>query len=241
VRSPLSHTATLAATQGGAVRAVATTNVTINVTPDSGTAAWGLDESIPLGVQVAGISNSGTWDANHRKIKWAFFDGTARALSYTLDGQAGTNVSVTGRVSFDGSDDAVTGTSAVVVPLPFSTWCARRGLSGDANAAFCSMNAEHGQPNGLVYAFQSSLQAGSLFLKVGWENGKPFVETPRQDPATLSLVDICVEGKTNLTDTLWPMLLVPAEDQSAIPGNRYRWTPSSVPDRSFYHLKAILK
>jgi autotransporter-associated beta strand protein len=233
--------AILAIPQTGAVRSVDTTNVTITVTPASGTVAWGMEESVPSGVQVTAVGNSGTWDASHRRIKWAFFDGNSRALSYTVNGLPGTNVTVTGSASFDGSDDAVSGTTSLAIPLSFPLWAERHGLSGDADAAFRAAHAEYGQPNGIVYAFQSNLKSGDLLLEIGWDQGAPYVETPKQDPATLAFVEISLEGKRELSDADWSLSLQPAQDQSAVPGNRCRWTPLSVPDRAFYRLRVVPK
>ena len=222
-----------------AARSVATTNVTITVTPATGTLSWGVEEFIPSGMQVGAISDSGTWDATHRRIKWAFFDGNSRALSYRVDGQPGTNVTVTGKVSFDGSDDVVTGTSSLAIPLSFSLWTGRHGLSGDMDALFRTVNTQYGQPNGVVYAFQSNIKPGDLFIDIGWDNGVPFVETPKQDPSTLSFVAISLEGKQDLTDATWSLSLQPAQDQTSVSENRYRWTPPSVPARAFYRLKVV--
>lgn len=232
---------TLSSAPAAAVRSVAATNVTIAVTPEAGTHAWGLDESIPSGGQVAAISDSGAWDAVHRRIKWAFFDGGARTLSYSIEGPAGTNFALSGSVSFDGSQDDVTGESCVDVPLPFSIWSARQGLPGDPSAVFRVLNAEHSQPNGLVYAFQPSIKTAATFIAIGWEGGRPFIETPKQAPATLSCVDVWVESSTNIADTTWPFLLSPAADQSAAPPDRCRWTSPVMPNQAFFRIRAALK
>ncbi len=236
-----SRTGPLSEPLAGAARSVQTTNVVITVTPATNTSAWGMEESVPEGVQVAGVSHSGQWDANNRRIKWAFFDGDARALSYSLEGTAGTNVTVAGIVSFDGSEDPVSGVSIVAVPLPFMTWAAWRGLSGDPVAVFCAMNAEHGQPNGFVYAFGSNLNAGDHLLDIGRLDALPFIDTPVQDPSTLTFVNISLEWTADLALADWSTGLVPAADQSGVPPNRCRWVPLSVPEKAFYRLRAVLK
>lgn len=225
-----------------AVRTVQATNVTIAVTPEAGTSAWGLDESVSEGIQVTGISNDGTWDAIQRKIKWIFLDGVARTLSYSFTGQAGTILAVTGSASFDGSENSVSGTSVVAVPLPFQTWVKQRGLSGTQAKVFNAMNAEYGQPNGLVYAFQSTLQSGDQLLTVQWVNGQPVIETPKQDASTLPYVDVSLIGTTELEDADWSFNLVPAADQSNVPVNRCRWAvPLGAPDHAFFKIRAVLK
>jgi len=233
---------TLTDMMAGAIRIVATTNVTVIVTPVMGTSAWGMEESVPAGMAVAGISNDGIWDANNNKIKWAFFDGNARTLSYRLNGSAGTNVTVTGTVSFDGSEDPVTGTAVVTVPLTFQTWAKRKGLVGKTEEVFRAVNAEYGQPNGLVYAFGPNLAPGEPLLDIGWSDaGIPVIETPVQDPSTLTTVEISLEWTSELASHDWSNGLVPAADQSDVPANRCRWIPLSTPNKAFYRLRAVLK
>ena len=237
----ISQIGTLSDAQASAVRIVQTTNVTVIVTPVTGTSAWGLEESVPAGMTVAGISGDGIWDSNNHRIKWAFFDGDARTLSYRLNGSAGTNVTVAGTVSFDGSEDLVTGASVVTVPLTFSTWAKRKGLVGETDVVFHAMNADYGQPNGLVYAFGSNFAPGDLLLGIGWSDGVPIIETPVQDPSTLTTVAVSLEWAADLTSANWSSGLVPAADQSGVPINRCRWIPLSAPDKAFYRLRAVLK
>jgi len=45
-----------------------------------------------------------------------------RIISYSLSGDPGTIATVTGYVSFDGSEDPVSGLAALAAPLPFMTW-----------------------------------------------------------------------------------------------------------------------
>jgi len=227
--------------QGDAVRSIQTTNVTVTVAPKTGTIAWGMEESLPEGVNVSDISNDGAWDANHRRIKWTFFDGNARTLSYSVYGQSGINVTVTGTVSFDGSEDPVTGASVLAVPLPFSTWANRQGLAGETETIFHAHNAAYGQPNGLVYAFQPNVMPGDHFIDIVWRDGLPLIETPTQDPSTLSFVDVSLEWTANLTSPDWSVGPVPAADQTGVPANRCRWVPLSVPNNAFYRLRATLK
>jgi hypothetical protein len=231
----------LSEAQAGAVRSVQTTNVTVAVTPEMGTSAWGIEESVPEGVLVSGISQEGTWDANSRTVKWAFFYGNARSLCYCVSGESGTNVSVSGIVSFDGSEDVVTGTSVIAVPLPFRTWAVRHGLTGELEAVFRAENTEQGQPNGVVYAFQANLKPGDKMLDLRWLDGSPVIETPKQDAATLPYVNVAVEWATVLPLADWSAGIILAEDQSGVPENRCRWVPLSVPNKAFYRLKATLK
>ncbi len=225
----------------GAVRTVLSNTVTIVVTPESGTRAWGLEEEVPEGVQITSVSHSGTWDVLHRKIKWAFFDADARALSYSFIGEAGATVTVAGCSSFDGSENTVGGTTVLAVPLPFETWAAQHAMSGAAETIFESLNEEYGEPNGFVYAFQSNWQPGDILLTVQWINGRPVIETPRQHASTLSFVEILPVGTQMLGDGEWTLGVVPAANQAGVPGNRFRWEPATVPEKAFFRLRAVKK
>ena len=123
---------------------VDSTNVTVSVTPTMDVKAWGVEEAIPAGMQVVSVGADGTWDANHRKIKWEFRDASPRIISYSLSGDPGTIGNVTGYVSFDGSEDPVSGSAAVAAPLPFMTWAERHGIPGTQTEAFSALHARSG-------------------------------------------------------------------------------------------------
>jgi hypothetical protein len=229
------------ADQSGAVRTVQGTNVTISVTPSSDTLAWGLEENVPVGVQVTIVSDAGLWNPTTRTVRWAFFDGTGRTLSYSASGTAGTNVTVTGNVSFDGSSDSVTGTSVVAMPMTFDTWATQRSLSGDRESLFLATHPQYGIPNGLVYAFQSNLKPGEQVIKISWANGQPILELPAQDPSTVDLVDVFPVLSTDLADANWTPALTIATDQTDVPTGRCRWIPVSAPCRAFFKVRAVLK
>jgi len=233
--------AMLSAPLDGAVRTVGTTNVTIAVTPETGISAWGLEESIPEGIVVTAISNDGTWDALHRKIKWIFLDGSGRTLYYCFTGEAGSTVAVEGNASFDGSENSVTGDSVIAVPLSFQNWLEKRGLTGTEETLFSAMNAEYRQPNGFLYAFQSNLLADEPLITVRLIDGKPVIETPKQHESTLPYVDIQVIGTTDIGSAEWLLNLVPAEDQTGMALNRCKWETPTAPQRAFFRLKAVPK
>jgi hypothetical protein len=234
------HVLSLAGTTSSAVRSVQTTNVTIAVSPAAGTQAWGMEEAIPVGIEVQNISHSGTWDEVHHRIKWVFFDGDARILSYSVTGAAGA-CGVVGQASFDGSDDAVTGASSVGVPLPFAVWIARHGITGDETVAFAAMNPDYHQPNGIIYALQSSLQPGDQVLEIRLVSGVPMIEIPVQDPSTAPFVDLRVEGTADLETDDWTMVLMPAATQEGVPGNRCRWVPLGDPSNGYFRLRVTPK
>ncbi|MDH3346278.1 MAG: hypothetical protein OEL75_03755, partial [Kiritimatiellaceae bacterium] len=194
---------------------------------------------IPAGVVVTSISHDGSWDAVHRKVKWAFFDGAERSLTYSVEGQPGVHAALGGEVSFDGSEDPVTGNSIVAVPLPFRTWLEQRSIPGDANM-FGVMNTEYGLPHGLVYAFGFNLNPEDKAMTLRSVGGKMFVDIPAQNHATLSFVDVWVEGATDLGGE-WTLTPSPVIDQSGVPVERQRWKLDDAPEKAFYRIKAELK
>ena len=80
--------------------------VTIEVVPEAGTFAYGLVESVPTGSAVTEVSDGGTFDTETGEVRWLFFDGEPRKLSYALDPAAwkGTNATFRGTVDFTGGD-----------------------------------------------------------------------------------------------------------------------------------------
>jgi hypothetical protein len=75
-----------------------------------------LEDSPPANWTVSSISNSGTWDAANRKVKWGpFFDTTARTLTYNATPPAGTTGAKTfnGVISIDGVPQAICGSSTI--------------------------------------------------------------------------------------------------------------------------------
>ena len=227
--------------QAGAVRNVQSNQVAIVITPTSGTTAYGMEEFVAPGVVVSNISDDGTWDSINRKIKWAFYDGDARTLSYTVSGPEGIRVTLTGLASFDGSEDGVTGATSAVVPLSFQTWAQTKGLAG-AEAMFEARDRASGEANGLLYAFGSNLEEGKLVIDILWQDGVLIIETPAQDPATEAFVLLTVEGASELGAPAWTISLEPSADQNSAPANRCRWIPLlPTPSTAFFRVKALLR
>jgi uncharacterized repeat protein (TIGR02543 family) len=223
----------------GAVRQVFGTNVTISVTPESGTLAYGLEEAIPEGLSVTSIGNDGVWDANNRKIKWSFDDGTPRLLNYAVAGPEGTNVFVTGLVSFDGSEDPVTGQPELKMPISFGTWASRNGHpTSDLQALLRTVSGTSGLAYGFEYAFGTNVQSTAL-LNIRFVNGRLILETPMRDGQSLPYLDVAVQGSTNLVD--WTLPTTPAADQSGKPSNCDWYEPSATNPAAFFRLKAELK
>jgi uncharacterized repeat protein (TIGR02543 family) len=223
----------------GAVRQAYGTNVTISVTPVDGTLAYGLEEAIPECLSVSGISAGGVWDSNNRKIKWSFDDGTPRALSYAVAGPEGTNVTVTGLVSFDGSEDPITGQPELMMPVTFGTWASRNGHpTSDLPVLFQTVSGTSGLAYGFEYAFGTNVQSTAL-LNIRFVNGRLILETPMRDGLSLPYLDVSVLGSTNLVD--WTLPMAPAADQSGKPSNCDWYESSATNPAAFFRLKAELK
>jgi len=239
--SPLALGEPLSEPVEGAVRSVQGTNVVISIVPEVGTTAWGFEESVPEGLSVSSISDGGTWDAVHRKIKWVFYDGLERSLTYCISGQPGMCGSLAGAVSFDGSEDQTTGDASVIFSLSFGTWLEQQSIPGDAETLFGAMNPEYGLPHGMIYALTTDLQPGDKEILVRIVNGKPCVEIPIRNATTLSSVDVLVEGTEDLSGGTWNLSPVPAEDQTGVLTGKQRWDLNGAPDKAFYRLKVIEK
>ncbi len=89
--------------------------ISIKITPPTGTTAFGVEETIPSGWAVAGISHGGTFDG--AVIRWGIFlDDTARTLTYTVTPPPHVVAvgRLQGKVSFDGETRFITGRERVV-------------------------------------------------------------------------------------------------------------------------------
>ncbi|MFO1500234.1 MAG: PQQ-binding-like beta-propeller repeat protein [Verrucomicrobiota bacterium] len=86
--------------------------VRIVVTLPAGVMAYALEESVPDGGMVEGISEGGTYDSVHQLIKFGPFFGQATIeLRYalTMPSNAPTSIVLNGIFSYDGTDALVTG------------------------------------------------------------------------------------------------------------------------------------
>jgi|GEM_PF-2326693 len=62
-----------------------TMTVTLNAAPIPGAVAYALEEQIPDGWTVSGISDGGAYDSRNKKLKWGpFLDHNLRSLTYTI-------------------------------------------------------------------------------------------------------------------------------------------------------------
>ncbi len=132
----------------------------------------------------------------------------------------------------------VAGLRSADAPGSFAYWLAERDLSGDHADLFGQLSPEKGVPYGLLYAFGDTLEGPLLNIRI--VNGRPVVESPVQDAATLPYVDLRVLGSTNLMD--WSLPVVPAADTAGKPVDRAWHEPEGArPDKAFFKLAADLK
>ena len=91
--------------------------VTITVTPAAGVLAHAVDDQVPTGWEVLGVSHGGVFDATNSRVKWGpFYDDGLRDLSYDII-PAGANSLATfnGTASFDGFNVPITGNRTIAI------------------------------------------------------------------------------------------------------------------------------
>ncbi len=88
-----------------------TVQITIAVTPPSGAVAYAVEDTVPSGWTLATADNSGAYESANSKVKWAFMDGNARTLHYTLNipSSASGDQTLAGVVSLSGQSTAIGG------------------------------------------------------------------------------------------------------------------------------------
>jgi hypothetical protein len=88
--------------------------VVVSIAPDPDTLVYAIEETLPQGVTVIGISENGNHDQKEGKVKWGpFFDKMERTLTYTVlfGDEATTSLVFSGIGSFNGSGVETGGTS----------------------------------------------------------------------------------------------------------------------------------
>lgn len=83
--------------------------ISLKISPPDKSLSSAVEENIPKGCKAVEISHGGTIDSVNNKIKWVFFDGTPRVLTYRLLGtdEISENLKLSGEGSFDGSSVTV--------------------------------------------------------------------------------------------------------------------------------------
>jgi len=91
-------------------RTISGTCATITVTPSAGTAAWGVEETLPSGLTPSNLTGpNANWNATSRKISWYGTGASPATLGYCVSGADGT-YTVSGQANFDGGANvSVTG------------------------------------------------------------------------------------------------------------------------------------
>lgn len=88
----------------------------LTVNPAAGVTAYAVEETLPTGWTVAGVTDAGLFDAPIGKIKWGpYFDDRARTFQYSATSPANAMgpAAFRGLASFDGVDAAITGARQV--------------------------------------------------------------------------------------------------------------------------------
>jgi hypothetical protein len=94
-------------------------NASIEIQPGADISAYGLEETIPVGWTVAGISDQGIFDPADRKIRWGLFlDDRLRSVNYRLRATGGGTASarLEGLGAFDGNTVEVSGAALLMPP-----------------------------------------------------------------------------------------------------------------------------
>lgn len=150
--------------------------VAIAVSPPSTISVYALEERVPQGATVTSVEGGGQWDQAAGTIKWGpYFDNQSRVLAYVLQlpSSLSGNVSFDGRLSLDGTSEAIGGVRELVVVtkggnlggdsaaqrrLPMSV-----GVGGDLDVSI-----EVKPPTAIsVYAVEERIPDGAMALEIG--------------------------------------------------------------------------
>jgi 2',3'-cyclic-nucleotide 2'-phosphodiesterase (5'-nucleotidase family) len=132
---------------------------------------------------------------------------------------------------------------AYLPPGSFVAWVRERGLAGEEESLFGADNDGNGRQDGFDYAFGPNLGTNDLLLGIRLRDSHPLVDIPRQDDGTRPYVDLTIRGCTNLALGAgeWTLPLAPVADTTGKPANRDWYEPTSVFERAFFRLDAVLK
>ena len=103
--------------ENSAIHSVSGTVAFIDITPPTGTSAWGAEVQIPEGLTVLGVAVKGphgVWDTGSRSLSWWGLGAAPETLSYEVNGPDGTYV-ISGEASFDGTLQSITGNKTFVI------------------------------------------------------------------------------------------------------------------------------
>lgn len=90
--------------------------VAINVMPSECTACYVVEDNIPFGWEVSGISDGGVFDSINKKVKFGlFFDNEPRTLTYQIKAPEAESATFSGIASFDGINVNIGGNNSVLI------------------------------------------------------------------------------------------------------------------------------
>jgi uncharacterized repeat protein (TIGR02543 family) len=175
---------------------------------------------------------------------------SSKTLSWNQESISVSNAPVTIRWTFSKDASTNVGTNSTWLAAftwtpantssGFDLWAKSLGLAGTRAELFVQDRNLDGIANGFEYAFGTNLPLSSLLLNIRFVNGKPIVEIPKQDDATLPYVDVRVKGSTNLFD--WTLPMIPATDTTGKPAHRsWHETEGIPPAKAFFKVDAELK
>jgi len=158
---------------GTAVRSISGATVTIAVSPQPGTSAWGLEELIPSGLTPSGITGpNGSWNSSTRKITWYGTGDSPATLGYTVSGDEGT-YTVAGTVNFDGgANQTVTGPATITIAATHPADLNRNWSMVMSEAIGYAAGWQQGA-NPMAYAIRA------LYL---WQNGEAYHREAGAEP-----------------------------------------------------------
>ncbi len=118
----------------------------------------------------------------------------------------------------------------------FAGWLATNALTG---VAFDQLSPDDLIPYGFEYAFGLNPSVSNDITLIGltFVGGLLFVDTPRQDPATLPYVDLTVQATTNLVTGPWYLHLAPT-NHASVPAGREWWAVPAGERSMFFKLRA---
>ncbi len=116
VRSTVKFPGILVRTQPADYLPGAAVPVTLAAAPAADVQAWAVEELVPVGWSVTGVSDGGGFDAVNHEVKWGpFFDADARSLNYLLMPPANSRADVV--LSAFARFDAATLVETAALPL----------------------------------------------------------------------------------------------------------------------------
>lgn len=144
--------------------------VSLKITPNESVKAYNVEETLPDGLIPSNINENGYWDSSKHKIRWGtFLDGNSRTFTYKVTAPKG-NYSVTGKASFDGKNEDITGD--VKATIKYTPYVSMERTIADNQTCSPSVSLEI-TPYETVksYNVEEMLPVGLMALNIS-ENGR---------------------------------------------------------------------